>query len=978
MATRHSAYLSRYYLPDPRRAVLSFTFATLLLSSASAQQSTGGGTLAGSPPTQSPGSQSDEAATSNAERITFAQANIRIHFDNDIKLENALLESRNAKDADDVSNIFQSAAADDPDELDQATLISLYQTGLKVLTPTPTSDLASGATWLTNNGKGADNKVAINAIPPSYASVILLGAVESASAVNKEAIARTAASYLQRNFDDTLNEVKQNHIIEDPATGLSGTQYIDRQLYEEQTTKINTSLQNVSDLLSNNKPLQNTDTDQGAAKRQLDSDKAHYQAAVDLTGLILNPIVGPDATHKITTVGDNLIKIDTAVRQFGPQGIGISPDDLLMFTNVATATVAIVGLIASSQQKDPTMVALQGIMSQLQSIKKQLNEIENKIDDLTNLVGSGFEQVLTSISDLDNEFLAFQDQVLGQFSDMNQRKLVKAYLTYVNSDPENYQLAQKCDEITPTVDDQTCLNMFAALIADYTMFTGDTPRTPELSAPKWSNQLLSFNAIKSDADYSLVLQQLSFPIYLANDPKALLSMIAYNQSATAAYATIAMGAPAFANLANPEVLQTALQDLVGSLELRPTMRSAGGKEVVEQGIKRVDDIEAMLTATIGNAQAMQALWNSMAGDLQTYQGKVVSVFNNLETSPYTDSISKFNGGKAGTIPPCPSMGSGWPQLQAPYDPVSKGTMARFVEPLFWAAEEMHLGEVGQCYNISNKPAVRDPANGGSAYQIIGTINIFFNPIPQLSPTQLFSWEASPASTTYSNSSLPIATVSYTTNRHFSLYFGATIPVFSRAWGSPPANVHDVMECEVKGGFRYSYNPSCKAGPDADSPVHALVNAANQNPQGEQKTKAAIEGSVGNSLISVVNYRSPVWDVATLSFPAGTDPKILEDREVMTEPGMLADPLKQYTLKYLFAENLFLLGMYHQNPTSACLRALNDYSPQAVVTRAGKIIMGGDSISSDFLLAMSGVQSQCLGHLVNPDLSDLEGKLRGFQ
>jgi hypothetical protein len=212
---------------------------------------------------------------------------------------------------------------------------------------------------------------------------------------------------------------------------------------------------------------------------------------VQLTGLILGPIVGPDATRKITTIGNNLIQMDTAIKQFGPKGVGLTPDNLLMFTNFATAGFTIVGMIAASQKPDPTMVALQAIMEQLKEIKQQLITIENKIDDLSDLVEEGFERTLSDFADLDIEFNSFQHAVLGHFSDDAQRKAVTAYLNYVYSDPQQYKLAQKCDESTAVADDQTCLNLFASLIADYTMFTGNTPRTPDLSSPNWSNQLLT-------------------------------------------------------------------------------------------------------------------------------------------------------------------------------------------------------------------------------------------------------------------------------------------------------------------------------------------------------------------------------------------------------------------------------------------------------------------------------------------------------
>jgi hypothetical protein len=100
-------------------------------------------------------------------------------------------------------------------------------------------------------------------------------------------------------------------------------------------------------------------------------------------------------------VGNNLIQMNTAVKQFGPGGL--TPDKLLMFTNFATAGVAIVSMIVASQQEDPTMAALKQIMQELADIKKQLETIEKKIDDLSDLVLVGFERTLTQIQQLSIE-----------------------------------------------------------------------------------------------------------------------------------------------------------------------------------------------------------------------------------------------------------------------------------------------------------------------------------------------------------------------------------------------------------------------------------------------------------------------------------------------------------------------------------------------------------------------------------------------
>ena len=163
------------------------------------------------------------------------------------------------------------------------------------------------------------------------------------------------------------------------------------------------------------------------------------------------------------------------------------------------------------------------------------------------------------------------------------------------------------------------------------------------------------------------------------------------------------------------------------------------------------------------------------------------------------------------------------------------------------------------HEIDHMPAL--VVGGAANYQIIGRVRIYFNRLPSVDPTKISNWELSPQATAYGASSLPIATLSYTTHRHFSTYFGSTISVFSRAWGSPPANVHDVYECRSQNRnplFGVDFDPGCKAGPDADSPVQALVaKSVDIDAEKGAQTKTTINELVHNGLSAVVGNRSQV-------------------------------------------------------------------------------------------------------------------------
>jgi hypothetical protein len=311
-------------------------------------------------------------------------------------------------------------------------------------------------------------------------------------------------------------------------------------------------------------------------------------------------------------------------------------------------------------------------------------------------------------------------------------------------------------------------------------------------------------------------------------------------------------------------------------------------------------------------------------------------------------------------------------LQAPIDPATGQRMDKYVDPLYWAAEEMHLGRVAQCYEIRNAPPIFTYNS-----QVIATVRLFFNRSPEQEATKISAWEASPAATSFSPSSLPIATMTYTTNRHYSTYFGTALGVFTRAWGSPPANVHDVYECKTNHPFM-PYDPACKAGPDGDSPVQALVIKSNNvDAAAGAKTRSAVEALVHASLKQVVINRSALWDPQHLDVNPGSKFNVLETREVMTKP-ILENAIEPYTLKYLLAKNLFMISFYHHNRVANCLTILDEYYSEAIINVAAeRILQQRPSAYDEFLAAMIKVNDRCLGHSIHPELTELKKEIMGL-
>ena len=72
---------------------------------------------------------------------------------------------------------------------------------------------------------------------------------------------------------------------------------------------------------------------------------------------------------------------------------------------------------------------------------------------------------------------------------------------------------------------------------------------------------------------SATTQQLSVPIFFANSPRGLWSMVARNHEAMATLSQQLMQTPHPGTIANPEVLEKELSILFGAVSVHPTLKS---------------------------------------------------------------------------------------------------------------------------------------------------------------------------------------------------------------------------------------------------------------------------------------------------------------------------------------------------------------------------------------------------------------------
>jgi hypothetical protein len=190
-------------------------------------------------------------------------------------------------------------------------------------------------------------------------------------------------------------------------------------------------------------------------------------------------------------------------------------------------------------------------------------------------------------------------------------------------------------------------------------------------------------------------------------------------------------------------------------------------------------------------------------------------------------------------------------------------------------------------------------------------------------------------------------------------------------------VHDIWECKTNNPL-LPYDPACKAGPDEDSPVQALVTKSNNvDAAAGAKTRSDVEALVHATLKQVVINRSALWDPQHLDVNAGSKFNVLETREVMTKP-ILENTLEPYTLKYLLANNLFMISFYHHNRVANCLKILDEYSPETIINvAADRILQQTPSAYDQFLAAMVKINDQCLEHSIHPELTELKKEIIGL-
>ena len=666
-----------------------------------------------------------------------------------------------------------------------------------------------------------------------------------------------------------------------------------------------------------------------------------------------------------------------AVKVFGPKGVGVTPDKLLMFTNVVSAGMVVAQAFATP--KDPVMTALSAILEQLRAIQMQLERIEDKLDDLSDLVLVGFERVLANQVYLQNRMNEFEKTFVTHIQDEAQRRAIQTYLS--NFDHLGSPYKPECSN--PTISDpddvERCLIDFMTQLSTRTLFSAlKGSQQPAILSPTLSNHMLSPRNGGGDGSTNLVLEQLSYPLFFSDNPVALRRMIARNHEAVMAQSAHALTVHHPTTIPNAEILIARLDSYLAAADVHPKVRSRYAVELTDEAVQRIDDIESALKTTSGNTEAITELWRSMVDMLGKYDQAVKSVYADFADDPFTESRSRFNEG--GRLRACPTSRN-WPNMAVPRDPVSGLASDKFVPQVYWIAQDLGWGTLSQCYEILPVRETRKKVGRRTFVQLDFQVKIFFNPGAPGRADRIADRDKARNALTPNEDSMLVALQQLRSEYHYSTYDGYARDIYPRAWFATAAHEKDVFECWKLNKNLWIVIPDCPNSiPAREIPQREFLTKSKTRIIGADSARLEerMRSRVHRILREVVISRSAPWDPRTLSFIEREAPNVMVARPVMKHH-QLAEELKNYAAKFYLAKALFLTNFYHQNRMGQCMSALDAYAPVRVANYAAENMMQADnSVAAQLNSGMQAAIAACSAYELSPELKAVRSRLKSLR
>ena len=157
-------------------------------------------------------------------------------------------------------------------------MVALFKGGAKLFGNAAAGYVIDGANWLATQADQNEGKLRFDTIPEKYASTILLGGIDNAPPDVKLAIAQQIVEHIGKKFDDTVDAVTQNRILEDPKDKESKGPFIDRELYDDQIKSISDGLNNVKQALDRQVAGQQTEPQKETAAGSLAHETERLKA----------------------------------------------------------------------------------------------------------------------------------------------------------------------------------------------------------------------------------------------------------------------------------------------------------------------------------------------------------------------------------------------------------------------------------------------------------------------------------------------------------------------------------------------------------------------------------------------------------------------------------------------------------------------------------------------------------------------------
>ncbi|OWO89156.1 hypothetical protein B5E41_30720 [Rhizobium esperanzae] len=844
-----------------------------------------------------------------ARKLILAETAYRLAKSGNSTIAYAALNLPRAKTPEEVRKIMVDAK----DGLDEVVGRDAFVSLVKLGPVNPT--YVDAINDFTKNVEAMNgNDLRLSDVPIEAALTALVGAYEQLPAdVRNEGISKLAE--LQgKNFDDYVTKVRENRVMTGDATPKDEGG-IDREVSKDGIALMTAKLREVREQVEKSGAAQTSAQEKRDREAALGHDEERLRAGVFLTSTILGQIVGPEAAMKVQVTGNSFLKMYDTMQKFGPGGL--SPDKLLMCTNMVSAGLMIAQLF--SNQQDPTMVALMQIMQQLKEIQAKLDVIDKKIDRLTNITLEGFDKVIRNERYSQQLIKDFSGVVMADITDDTQRAAMQAYLRFLEGDAETYKMFLQCDSTLQALprDEKQCIEGLALDLAGSRIFTTDpTKTTPRILGPTWVNYLLSLGAPDGDGQ-KLALSQLSAPFFFLQLPQVSRTEIARDHEAIASAAQSYFGMKHPKTVPNPEILQTRIQVLLAASQNMPTISSREVLPLTDEALSRILEVETFLESTIGDSVALDTAWVKLAERADQIEEAVKTDINQVFSDNFTVLRTQFS---QPTATKCADVGD-------PRNPVAfPANLDSLIPPVYWVAQELGLGQPKMCIEyLKQTEAHQHPqATDLRYYTFSYRVKIYF----QFSDTgyedtvrilNLSGTAPDPNSRTMLISSRTI-----TSNASYTTYNTDTWVMVLRAWNGSNDYLSEVWECIDNGCNGHNPDPVfLRFYKDSVEELDAATI---------QAADTRIRTSVNTILKNIAVSSAKIWDPLTLrEAQPQTRDKLL--RFNIVTGNAISSKVKDFMLLSLSAQDLMLVGLYHGQTVSKCLQTLQDSKPEKIIEHA---------------------------------------------